>query len=629
MSLDKKLTELTKITEAQSTNLIYVVVEENGIPVSKGITVYDFLKSQPTGDNRIISGSVLWTGTSYTFESVNLSYEINGLLYTSNLETVTLDVPDPTNPRIDIIYVDANGLNFKTGIPSATPIEPNLDDPLSEIKASIVLVQNGTTVPSEITDTTVYEENTQIAGGEWNTSENTAGLRFNLGSTFEPLFGLVDIKTIANLQNTDSVTFDYDTTNITVADFNGIRFSIKSFQDWNNDRFILRFKQDGVPAGKGYINSTMLETDNPLVINLVYITTDQITWNGPTFNEVVLEAESSQGGIFQTDINVQIDNIVIQTGGTIIPPSGNLTALEVSYDNSDSTLVATNVKTAIDALSALIDATSGVIIDDGSPTEPAVVNGSFWYQPTTGIMSLGVDDFWINPFENILSATTGTTAVSTTYDNTDSGLTATNVKGAIDELEGLDALKALKTNVLELDNTTVFIPDTDYEPATKKYVDDNAGDFIPTNQTWSFIYTSNNWSIYSNTGQSSSIGVCGPTNAGLISSSTQTIYGAKTFDSAVTAPDFIGSSDKRLKENIKELKVKEIKSAYKTGNFIGNKQERVFVIAQELEEKHPEFVRTDKEGMKSVSYTDLHSAEIAYLKQEIEKLKNIINKLKI
>jgi hypothetical protein len=34
---------------------------------------------------------------------------------------------------------------------------------------------------------------------------------------------------------------------------------------------------------------------------------------------------------------------------------------------------------------------------------------------------------------------------------------------------------ALKSNVLELDNTTPFTPDADYEPATKKYVDDNAG----------------------------------------------------------------------------------------------------------------------------------------------------------
>jgi hypothetical protein len=34
---------------------------------------------------------------------------------------------------------------------------------------------------------------------------------------------------------------------------------------------------------------------------------------------------------------------------------------------------------------------------------------------------------------------------------------------------------ALKSNVLELDNTTVFTPTLDYNPATKKYVDDNAG----------------------------------------------------------------------------------------------------------------------------------------------------------
>jgi hypothetical protein len=36
------------------------------------------------------------------------------------------------------------------------------------------------------------------------------------------------------------------------------------------------------------------------------------------------------------------------------------------------------------------------------------------------------------------------------------------------------SLKADKSNVLELDNTTEFTPDADYEPATKKYVDDNA-----------------------------------------------------------------------------------------------------------------------------------------------------------
>ncbi|MGM0566673.1 MAG: DUF1566 domain-containing protein, partial [Bacteroidota bacterium] len=49
-----------------------------------------------------------------------------------------------------------------------------------------------------------------------------------------------------------------------------------------------------------------------------------------------------------------------------------------------------------------------------------------------------------------------------------------NLSGTNTGDQDLSAL-ASKSNVLELDNTTAFTPDADYEPATKKYVDDNAG----------------------------------------------------------------------------------------------------------------------------------------------------------
>ncbi len=39
---------------------------------------------------------------------------------------------------------------------------------------------------------------------------------------------------------------------------------------------------------------------------------------------------------------------------------------------------------------------------------------------------------------------------------------------------------ALKSNVLELDNTDAFTPDSDYEPATKKYVDDSTETYTNT-----------------------------------------------------------------------------------------------------------------------------------------------------
>jgi hypothetical protein len=49
-----------------------------------------------------------------------------------------------------------------------------------------------------------------------------------------------------------------------------------------------------------------------------------------------------------------------------------------------------------------------------------------------------------------------------------------NTSGTNTGDQDLSALAA-KANVLELNNTTAFTPDADYEPATKKYVDDNGG----------------------------------------------------------------------------------------------------------------------------------------------------------
>ena len=53
--------------------------------------------------------------------------------------------------------------------------------------------------------------------------------------------------------------------------------------------------------------------------------------------------------------------------------------------------------------------------------------------------------------------------------------TLNNTEDKVKELDTDIGAKALKSNVLEKDNTTSFTPDADYEPATKKYVDDNAG----------------------------------------------------------------------------------------------------------------------------------------------------------
>jgi hypothetical protein len=93
----------------------------------------------------------------------------------------------------------------------------------------------------------------------------------------------------------------------------------------------------------------------------------------------------------------------------------------------------------------------------------------------------------------------------------------------------------------------------------------------------------------------------------------------------ITANDFILSSDIRLKTNITPLYVEPIHIDYYEYEFEKKLGTRRFgVIAQELEEVHPELVTTSEDGMKAVSYIDLLVRKVAYLEQELELIKNKI-----
>ena len=75
------------------------------------------------------------------------------------------------------------------------------------------------------------------------------------------------------------------------------------------------------------------------------------------------------------------------------------------------------------------------------------------FDSTDYAAALGADDNYVTDAEKTVI---GNTSGTNTGDQDLSGL-------------------AVKANVLELDNTTSFTPDADYEPATKKYVDDTGG----------------------------------------------------------------------------------------------------------------------------------------------------------
>ena len=84
------------------------------------------------------------------------------------------------------------------------------------------------------------------------------------------------------------------------------------------------------------------------------------------------------------------------------------------------------------------------------------------------------------------------------------------------------AAKAEKSNVLQLDNTTAFSPDADYEPATKKYVDD----YIATTGNGDMLKT-----IYDNSGTDGVVDIAETVSDNAITS-------AKIEDGTIVAADF-------------------------------------------------------------------------------------------
>lgn len=108
--------------------------------------------------------------------------------------------------------------------------------------------------------------------------------------------------------------------------------------------------------------------------------------------------------------------------------------------------------------------------------------------------------------------------------------------------------------------------------------------------------------------------------------------GTASFSGTVTSSgNFNSTSDIRVKENIKPLenslsKVNQLRAVEYDRTDIRCHQ--IGVIAQEIEKVYPDFVSTDSEGMKSVSYGQMVSVLIEAVKelsQEVDKLKEVIN----
>ncbi len=324
MAEDKKLTELILLDKSNPDDLMYIVTYIEGVATSRAISVAGLLQSTITGVNRIISGQVIWTGVGYVFISVNLVYELNGQIYLSDGEEVTLDDPDAQD-RFDNLFVDLNGLDIKKGTPSGSPAVPSLDNPDSEISTNIVLVQNGQSTPSEITLAAIYSENLQESGGEYDTFESSSGLRIDLANTALPINLTKDVKAISP-NALDFLNFNHSVAT-QIEDFQNIRMKIKSLGNWKRDYIRFEFYDGVFLAGYAFINSNSFDTRDTTTIVDLFITYGDVFWTTDfvEFDAVRYFWYDGGGGSPISAARFQVDLIKLETGGTSTKPKPSLT----------------------------------------------------------------------------------------------------------------------------------------------------------------------------------------------------------------------------------------------------------------------------------------------------------------
>lgn len=138
------------------------------------------------GCNSLLQGGVVsWSGSGLVMDVSPAIYTINCGLYNSLQAQVTLATANPSNPRIDVIYVDISGsVGVVTGSAAVAPIVPQVN-PATQLALTSILVPAGGTTPSGVGQTIIYDENLGTPT-EWASGSALTTGSVNFNSTSNP-----------------------------------------------------------------------------------------------------------------------------------------------------------------------------------------------------------------------------------------------------------------------------------------------------------------------------------------------------------------------------------------------------------------------------------------------------------
>lgn len=258
----------------------------------------------------VSGGGVIWE-SAYIFRVSQATYLIQGDLFSSTEQTITLDAADATLDRIDVIALNTSGAVAKiTGTAAAQPSQPDVD-PGTQLQLTFVFVGAATSAPANVVNEDIYIDN-----AEWTAT--TSGTGWNPNSTNNPHSGTKDIEG-TNVANNAYVQLQAPAP-LTLDVYALLSVFIRSKATWPKNRSLLfQWYSAGVAKGlavtvnTGFFgfNSSQISTYQLLAIPLAQFAVPA----GTSINQLRI---TDKGGA----IGMYIDDLVLQAfGGDIGPPS--------------------------------------------------------------------------------------------------------------------------------------------------------------------------------------------------------------------------------------------------------------------------------------------------------------------
>lgn len=189
----------------------------------------------------VSGGQAIWV-SGFTYKVTAASYLINGVLYTSTEQSITLTAADVTFDRIDVLALDTSGTLVKiTGTAAAAPSEPDID-PATQIEVTFVTVGVSASAPATATNESVYLED-----AEWTTA--VTGTHISKNSTSNPRTGTKDVEATSAVTG-DSILFNKGST-VSASSYTALVFYIRNkTASWGTTRLRLHFQSaSGVRVG--------------------------------------------------------------------------------------------------------------------------------------------------------------------------------------------------------------------------------------------------------------------------------------------------------------------------------------------------------------------------------------------